>query len=283
MHTPLTGDHNAQIDAQLRHREQYLDEREARLLEREARIAELTSIYPHLLSPVLCEEDEQRTTIITTSAGQMSTYDHDPQQKGRHSAAARYFRSGKYMRSMVFGGLDGLTTSVVLVCSTKQIVSEVPESAAAGLISGSVLFALGLANLLADAFSMGMGDFLGTVAEMEQGGSESMFIEAMLNGFVMFVSFVCFGSLPLMAYCPLWATSLWRGREYWRFVAACALAGLSLLALGAAKGFVLAKSKRVTGVSAMFRLCFKAAVAMALTGGAASVVAFFVSSALHYR
>jgi VIT1/CCC1 family predicted Fe2+/Mn2+ transporter len=61
-----------------------------------------------------------------------------------------------YLRDFVYGGVDGLVT-------TFAVVSGV---AGAGLSAG-VIMILGLANLLADGFSMAMGNFLGTRAELE--------------------------------------------------------------------------------------------------------------------
>ena len=66
------------------------------------------------------------------------------------------FRLGAYIRSMVYGGLDGIIT-------TFAVVSGV---AGAELGSGIILI-LGVANLLADGFSMGTGDYLSSKSERE--------------------------------------------------------------------------------------------------------------------
>jgi VIT1/CCC1 family predicted Fe2+/Mn2+ transporter len=61
-----------------------------------------------------------------------------------------------YLRDFVYGSVDGLVT-------TFAVISGV---AGAGLASGDVLV-LGFANLLADGFSMAMGNYLGMRAEIE--------------------------------------------------------------------------------------------------------------------
>ncbi len=61
-----------------------------------------------------------------------------------------------YLRDFVYGAMDGVVT-------TFAIVSGV---AGAGLSSG-VVIVLGLANLIADGFSMAMSNFLGTRAERD--------------------------------------------------------------------------------------------------------------------
>lgn len=61
-----------------------------------------------------------------------------------------------YLKDFVYGAIDGAVT-------TFAVVSGV---AGAGL-SGGIVVVLGLANLLADGFSMAIGNYLGTKAEIE--------------------------------------------------------------------------------------------------------------------
>jgi VIT1/CCC1 family predicted Fe2+/Mn2+ transporter len=60
---------------------------------------------------------------------------------------------------MVFGGLDGLVT-------TFAVISSLAGANIGGNSSGTVI-ALGLANLVADGISMGLGDFISEKAELE--------------------------------------------------------------------------------------------------------------------
>jgi VIT1/CCC1 family predicted Fe2+/Mn2+ transporter len=84
---------------------------------------------------------------------------HDPKHIAeRTGEQERRTRSqlGSYLRSVVYGGLDGIIT-------TFAVVSGV---AGAKLGSGVILI-LGISNLLADGFSMATGDYLSTKSERE--------------------------------------------------------------------------------------------------------------------
>jgi vacuolar iron transporter family protein len=74
-------------------------------------------------------------------------------------AVSRRLESGpsqSYLKDFIYGGIDGAVT-------TFAVVSGV---AGAGLSEG-VIIILGLANLIADGFSMGISNFLGTRAEQQ--------------------------------------------------------------------------------------------------------------------
>jgi VIT1/CCC1 family predicted Fe2+/Mn2+ transporter len=68
---------------------------------------------------------------------------------------------GKYLKSVVYGGLDGIITTFAVVAGV----------AGASLSAGIVLI-LGFANLIADGLSMAIGDFLSTKAENEYNKAE---------------------------------------------------------------------------------------------------------------
>ena len=84
---------------------------------------------------------------------------HDPEYIGRavegdESRRTSWF--GAYLGSMVYGALDGIVTTFAVV------------SGVAGAELGSnVIVILGVGNLLADGFSMGVGDYLSTKSERE--------------------------------------------------------------------------------------------------------------------
>ena len=61
------------------------------------------------------------------------------------------------LRDFIFGAIDGTVTTFAVVSSVSG----------AGLGAG-VLIILGVANLVADGFSMGISNFLGTRAEQQQ-------------------------------------------------------------------------------------------------------------------
>ncbi len=76
-----------------------------------------------------------------------------------HSASAKEHHQqehGQYIKSAVYGGLDGIITTFAVVAGV----------AGAKLTAGIVLI-LGFANLIADGLSMAIGDYLSTKAEQE--------------------------------------------------------------------------------------------------------------------
>ncbi len=63
----------------------------------------------------------------------------------------------RYVRDAIFGAIDGTVTTFAVV-----------TGATGAELSGGVVLVLGLANLLADGFSMGVSNYLGTRAEAER-------------------------------------------------------------------------------------------------------------------
>jgi VIT1/CCC1 family predicted Fe2+/Mn2+ transporter len=83
------------------------------------------------------------------------------EMESRHSPAAIRERLAagpehSHLRDFLYGAIDGVVTTFAVVSG----------AAGAGL-SGGIVIVLGLANLLADGFSMAVGNFLGTRAERE--------------------------------------------------------------------------------------------------------------------
>ncbi len=72
------------------------------------------------------------------------------------AAPEEHKRGGEYLKSAIYGGLDGIITTFAVVAGV----------AGASLSSGIVLI-LGFANLFADGLSMAIGDFLSTKSEQE--------------------------------------------------------------------------------------------------------------------
>jgi VIT1/CCC1 family predicted Fe2+/Mn2+ transporter len=64
--------------------------------------------------------------------------------------------TGKYLKSWVYGGLDGIITTFAIVAGV---------SGAA--LNSSIILILGFANLIADGISMAIGDYLSTKSEHE--------------------------------------------------------------------------------------------------------------------
>lgn len=73
-----------------------------------------------------------------------------PKADENHSTA------GQYIKSLIYGGLDGIITTFAVVAGV-----------AGAALSPGVVLILGFANLIADGLSMAIGDYLSTKAEME--------------------------------------------------------------------------------------------------------------------
>lgn len=111
----------------------------------------------------------------------------------------------KVLRGAVFGANDGLITTFAVVAG----------SAGAGLPVRVVLI-LGLANLLADGVSMGMGDFLAERTEQRlRKVQKQEYVKSRLweSGLATFLAFVLVGSLPLLPYL-LYFFGVTIGQEY---------------------------------------------------------------------
>lgn len=68
---------------------------------------------------------------------------------------------GEYIKSLVFGGLDGIITTFAIIAASHG-----------GGLSTRTIIVMGFANLLADAISMGFGDFLSETAERKYAAAE---------------------------------------------------------------------------------------------------------------
>jgi VIT1/CCC1 family predicted Fe2+/Mn2+ transporter len=76
-----------------------------------------------------------------------------------HSAATEKHANGifgTYIKSITFGGVDGIITTFAVVSGT-----------VGANLSIEVVIILGLANLFADGLSMGLGDYLSSAAELD--------------------------------------------------------------------------------------------------------------------
>ena len=91
------------------------------------------------------------------------------------------------IRSIVYGGLDGIITTFAVI-----------SSVIGASLSVSIILILGFANLLADGFSMAAGAYLSEKAEREQKKQAAK--AAKTAGWVTFLSFAFFGFLPLLPF-----------------------------------------------------------------------------------
>lgn len=96
--------------------------------------------------------------------GAKAAYDlRDPEaSRAAHSAqmvpknTEKHPKMGGYIKSIVYGGLDGIITTFAVVAG-----------AAGGGFGPNIVIVMGISSLLADALSMGVGDALSSKAETE--------------------------------------------------------------------------------------------------------------------
>jgi len=84
-----------------------------------------------------------------------------PASETSEMAPEEHKHSGKYIKSAIYGGLDGTVTTFAVVAGV----------AGASLNAGIVLI-MGFANLVADGLSMAIGDYLSTKSEREYQAAE---------------------------------------------------------------------------------------------------------------
>lgn len=129
----------------------------------------------------------------------------------------------KYIKDIIFGANDGIITTFAVVAG-----------AMGASLSVKIILILGFSNLLADGFSMGAGNYLGSRSErevIEAGGKDyrkSIITPAVLT----FFSFVIAGSLPLLPFilCDCSVES---------FMPAIITTAIALFVVGASLGYLV--------------------------------------------
>lgn len=123
-----------------------------------------------------------------------------------------------HIGDLVFGANDGIIT-------TFAVVSGVTGAS----LNPRVAIILGFANLLADGFAMGAGNYLGMRSQQQlekhtTGHVKEGHVHAVGHGAAIFLAFVAAGSVPLL---PL----LFAAGEH-SFAASCAATGIILFVVG---------------------------------------------------
>lgn len=130
-----------------------------------------------------------------------------------------------YLKDFIYGAIDGAVT-------TFAVVSGV---AGAGL-SSSIIIVLGIANLVADGFSMAASNFLGSRAENQamdkQGIVENYPKSSIRAAMVTLVAFIVVGSVPLLSFLTNWIAP---GTVANPFLWSSLLTGVAFFAVGATK------------------------------------------------
>ncbi|MBI3405820.1 MAG: VIT1/CCC1 transporter family protein [Acidobacteria bacterium] len=129
-----------------------------------------------------------------------------------------------HIGDLVFGANDGIVTTFAVV-----------SGVAGAELSPRIAIILGVANLLADGFAMGAGNYLGNRSQQDyeinvNGHSRESHAHALGHGAAIFLAFVFAGSVPLL---PFW---LLAGGN--TFPASCLATALTLFFVGSLRTLV---------------------------------------------
>ena len=101
--------------------------------------------------------------------------------------------AGGYIAEVIYGANDGIVTTFAVVAGV-----------AGAALDPTIVLILGVANLLADGFSMGMSNYLSQRSEADyqaaQGNTTTVDRPAVYTAAVTFLSFVIAGWAPLVPY-----------------------------------------------------------------------------------
>jgi len=166
-----------------------------------------------------------------------------------------FFR--RYISEFVYGAVDGTVTTFAVVAA----------SAGAG-ISSAVILILGIANLIADGFSMGSSAYLAASAEHEESARDTQKrASPKIIGAVTFLAFVVVGSVPVLPYLvDVIVSSKAPGTTL--FYVSSALTAVTFLAIGFTKGKVGKQSP------------WREAIITLLLGAVAAGLAYFAGDIL---
>lgn len=152
------------------------------------------------------------------------------------------WQAARYIPEFVYGGFDGTVTTFAVVAG-----------AVGARLSVAVILILGLANLVADGFSMSVGAYLSAKSGVESRSPLKI-------GIATFLSFGVMGTLPLSIY--LWHFWMpFSGNLFW---IACLITGATFIIIGSVKAYITNGSV-LRGVTETL-----------LLGAAAAGIAFYI-------
>jgi len=146
----------------------------------------------------------------------------------------RKFREGIYIGDFVYGANDGIVTTFAVVAA-----------ATGALLSPGIIIILGLANLVADGFSMGASNILAIRTENELQKKKSGFGAPLQHGLVTFAAFLVAGMIPLIPYIVGFSQSQ-------QFLISSVFAGVAFFSVGAARTFITKGSFLKGGFEMLF-------------------------------
>ncbi len=158
----------------------------------------------------------------------------------------------KFLPEFVYGSVDGVVTTVAIVTA----------AVGAGL-SSTVIFILGFANVLADAWSMGSSEYLSSISEAQMGGDDydDEGKTPLAKASVTFASFVAIGLLPVIPFLMSVLIPSFKGSDIYVSLVAALFAFIVIGYIGA----------RVTGSSHL-----KNITRTVIVGSVAAIISFLV-------
>lgn len=166
----------------------------------------------------------------------------------------------KYLSQFVYGAIDGSVTTFAVVAG-----------AAGAKLSATVIIILGIANLIADGFSMGASAYLAAKSDRdlkkskddEHDGAET----PLGDGVATFVSFILVGFVPITVYVvdALFGLNI---DNVTLFSISCFLTGAAFMAIGILKGQATKTNQ------------LKSALETLLLGGIAAALAYLLGDVL---
>jgi VIT1/CCC1 family predicted Fe2+/Mn2+ transporter len=153
----------------------------------------------------------------------------------------------KYIAEFVYGATDGTVTTFAIIAGVMG-----------ASLSPVIVIVLGVANLVADGFSMAASNYLSMQSEkaVSYDPNSKLPIKTAL---ITFVSFVIVGSVPLLPFIVALFSSFVEANQFgWSIL----FTALAFLAIGAGRGFVTEENRFLTSLETL------------LIGGVAAVIAF---------
>jgi vacuolar iron transporter family protein len=132
-----------------------------------------------------------------------------------------------YLKEFVYGGIDGSVTTFAVVAG-----------ATGGKLDAGVIIVLGFANLIADGFSMSVGNFLSEKSELAANNIVLGFKDPsspLRTAGATFISFIVMGLVPLLAYVYSYINATLADDV---FLYSCIMTGISFLFIGILRSYV---------------------------------------------